>query len=607
MPESDLRPPRPPNDPAAAPTPVPDRGAGSRALVLGVIFLLAMLLRLCSLGSQSVWIDEAYSLRVAAQPVLSMLDETARDNHPPFYYLLLAGWMRLGPGTETWARLLSALLGLVFVAVFYFFCREIVPETTAQVATLLLALSPLAVWHSQDARMYSLMLVCVYLALTCFLIYLRRPTRGVLAGFVSTLILALYTHVYVAFLIPVILFSLVFNRREIPARSARNLLLGIAVAGAAYVPWAWVVFSAALHRAGFYKPITVFSIPYVLYAFSVGYSLGPSLAQMHRLARTVAIPPDQIWVVGVAALVFGGALLSGLVAVRRCRAGQARFLLLLFGVPLLLPVLVTLVSRIDFNARYALISFPAYLVLLALGLVSRRGVWLRIGLAGGVFLLMGFSLLNHYRDQKYSKEDARSAVQWIRSRSGPQDCVLVIGVYPAFHYYEGATDRSRWLDFRETERLPATEATLAQWSHQCPRLWFVTGRSWEEDPLDLAIPTLEKFFDRADEKSLSGIRIVEFRPRSEDGRGEAAETGTPGCRNVTSVSRTQPRTRTPARPAAHRRPNLFDDNRWPGGVILASVEPKTVPAGTVHGGISRSRRRGRCRRSSLSPPLHTAG
>jgi len=499
---------------AASPGSFLDPKARHLRLALGVVSLMALLLRFYSIGYQSVWIDEAYSLHVVAQPILSMIGETARDNHPPLYYLLLAVWMRLGPDTETWARSLSALLGLTFVTIFFLFCREIVAEPIALVATTLLALSPLAVWHSQDARMYSLMLVCVYLALTCLLVYLRRPNWGVFTAFVASLVLALYTHVYVVFLFPVIAVYLIWNRRTICTRSAWNVVLGLIMAGAAYLPWVWVVFMSAMHRAGFYKPISVLSIPYAFYAFSVGYSLGPSVAELHRSIRAVSIPQQQFGLITVTSFVFGITLLSGLVGVGRCRPGRDRFLLLVFGLPLLLPVLITLTSRIDFNVRYAAISFPAYLLLLAIGLVSLRGIWLRAVLGGGIVLLMGVSLLNYYTDQRYSKEDARAAVQWIKSRSTPQDRVLVIGVNAAFNYYQRPSVGSEWLDFREAERLAATEATLAQWSHEGQRLWFVTGRSWEDDPLDLALPTIRKYFDLVDEKSLPGLRVLELRSLS---------------------------------------------------------------------------------------------
>jgi len=511
------------------------------SLVLGVILLVAAILRLHSIGSQSVWIDEAYSLRVVAQPVSSMIDETARDNHPPLYYLLLAAWMHLGPGSDAWARLLSAALGVSFVAVFYVFCREVVQDPDARVATALLAISPLAVWHSQDARMYSLLLLTVYAALTLLLVYLRRSSPLVLVGFVLTLDLALYTHVYAAFVFPTIVLYLLAVRRTLPAGRIRTIVLGLCAAGLGYLPWVWVVYSTAMHRAGYYKPIGVLSVPYAIYAFSVGYSLGPSVAELHRGFRSFSLVPDQIGVVALTSLVFGVSFLLGLLGLKRCRPGMDRLLLLLFGVPLLMPVLVTLNSRIDFNVRYAAISFPAYLVLLSLGLRFRPGLRWNGVLAGGIVLLMGWSLVNLYTDETYSKEDARGAAEWIRARGEPQDCVLVIGINSAFDYYRGSAARSEWLDFRGEDRLAGTEATLSRWSHQCPRLWFVAGRTWEDDPLDLATPTLLKYFERVDQTHLTGIQIVEFRPRAIEGLGEIVEPRGRDFKSVAAVSNLQSR------------------------------------------------------------------
>ena len=133
-----------------------------------------------------------------------------------------------------------------------------------------------------------------------------------------------------------------------------------------------------------------------------------------------------------------------------------------------------------------------------------------IGMVG----LMGASLFNYFWDRNYAKEDARAACRWVETHGGPRDCVLVLGVRPAFQYYEGTALRSEWLDFRNRNQLANNEAVLERWARECPRLWLVLGRSWEEDPLELAVPTLGKYFDRVEETALTGVRVLEFQPRN---------------------------------------------------------------------------------------------
>ena len=186
---------------------------------------------------------------------------------------------------------------------------------------------------------------------------------------------------------------------------------------------------------------------------------------------------------------------------------------MLFIVPLILPVAVTLVSRIDFNARYAVTAFPAYELILAIGLVSLRPTALRYCSTAVLVILTGISLVQYYSDPSYAKEDARAAYQVVRDRLEKGDCVLVLGVNSAYRYYEEPPFRSEWMDFRSPERASRTEATLATRAQECRRLWFVSGREWEADPSGLALPCIEKYFERVDEKRLPGIRVVELRSR----------------------------------------------------------------------------------------------
>ena len=64
-------------------------------VLLGAILALAAVLRCGGLGRESLWLDEGYAVRVAASPAHEILAAAARETHPPFYYLLLHGWIGL--------------------------------------------------------------------------------------------------------------------------------------------------------------------------------------------------------------------------------------------------------------------------------------------------------------------------------------------------------------------------------------------------------------------------------------------------------------------------------------------------------------------------------
>jgi hypothetical protein len=278
------------------------------------------------------------------------------------------------------------------------------------------------------------------------------------------------------------------------------------------LPWAWIVATSALHTAGFYKRIGWFTIPYVFYAFSVGYSFGPSLNELHHIWQRSDLLASLGAGVTLAGVLFGMVFIVGVVRGRVYFGRNLAFAGMIFTFPILLPMLVTSLTRIDFNARYAIIAFPIFLLFVAGGLRALPGPLFRAIVGCVLAMLLLSSVINYFRNDRYAKEDSRGAYERVESRFGTGDCLLVIGVHPAFRYYAGVTLPMRWLDFRSDSRVAQNRGTLERWRSECGRLWFVSGREWESDPLGLARGSLEEFFTPVSESHLVGVRILEMRP-----------------------------------------------------------------------------------------------
>ncbi len=181
---------------------------------LAAIVVLAAALRLGTLGQQSLWYDEAFTpvhvLRASLPATLRNVVHT--ENTPPLWYVLEWGFTRaLGTGAVA-LRLLSALAGIATVPVAWAIGRELQgpPARRAAIATAaFVAVNPLLVWYSQEARAYGLFVLCAALALLCFLRALRSPSTRNLAWFALTASLALLTHYFAVFLaIPMALWLL---------------------------------------------------------------------------------------------------------------------------------------------------------------------------------------------------------------------------------------------------------------------------------------------------------------------------------------------------------------------------------------------------------------
>ena len=165
--------------------------------VLLVILALAAAIRWWVVDRDALWLDEGYSWWDAQQPLTALwtLVPTC-DPHPPLYFALLHGWIRLvGDGTVA-MRSLSLLLGLASIAVVYFAGRELdraLARRRASVesaigdrfgigafAALLFTLTPFQVYFSVEARPYALLcLGATMLTLACLTIVrcIETPSR----------------------------------------------------------------------------------------------------------------------------------------------------------------------------------------------------------------------------------------------------------------------------------------------------------------------------------------------------------------------------------------------------------------------------------------------
>ncbi len=99
-----------------------------------------------------------------------------------------------------------------------------------------MAVNPLFVWYSQEARAYALFTLLAALSILCFLRVLREPTAKGLAAFAVTGALALLSHYFAVFLlIPMCVWLLVLGDRE--RRYAILLAVGaIGAVGVALIP-----------------------------------------------------------------------------------------------------------------------------------------------------------------------------------------------------------------------------------------------------------------------------------------------------------------------------------------------------------------------------------
>jgi len=127
-------------------------------LCLILILIIGSFLRVVDLGGRDFWSDEVASYNWAKLGLLDMTQTLVSDSpHLPFYFYLLRLWLFLGK-TDSFARLLSSIFGILTLIVTYKFVRELFNNrTVALISTLLLAISPLHLMFSRMVREYALL------------------------------------------------------------------------------------------------------------------------------------------------------------------------------------------------------------------------------------------------------------------------------------------------------------------------------------------------------------------------------------------------------------------------------------------------------------------
>jgi mannosyltransferase len=211
---------------------------------LAALTLLAAALRLSTLDLQSFWYDEAFTPVHVLHPSLwaTLRSVSHTENTPPLWYLLAWADARvLGTG-EVALRLPSALAGIATVPVAWAIGHELEGPRTrgaALVCAALVAVNPLFVWYSQEARAYALVVFMGALAMLCFLRARRDPTTtdrssASMAAFALTGALALLTHYFAVFLLAPMALWLLYDRRT--RRAALPAVGALVLVGAALLP-----------------------------------------------------------------------------------------------------------------------------------------------------------------------------------------------------------------------------------------------------------------------------------------------------------------------------------------------------------------------------------
>jgi mannosyltransferase len=421
-----------------------------------LITLVGFGIRLTLLGEQSLWYDEGVSWMLSQMQLPDLFEWTAADIQPPLYYLLIWGSDILISDSEWALRFPSALFNTLTIPVMFALAGLLFPHSRRLplIATGITAASPLMVYYSQEARMYTLLTLTATLSgyLLVKLIVRHTPSArettinpGYALLYILVTTAALYTHYFAAFLITAhALYGLFVLWRW---RFSRPLLmqLALAIGGTTllFAPWVPVLF-ARLGDDPSYWPGAL-KLDEAVRKVLISFTMGETVLEQTALWFTGAF-------LGLLLITAVWSLVTQSSSQKTLPSGTYPhiFLWLWLLVPLLLILLLSYQSP-KFNPRYTLVAWPAFALILSLALdglhrphfpdIGRQ--LLQYSLLGLTYIFIvvsfTFSLSNWFTDPRFSKDDFQALAQFVRERRTADETVLLSSghLFPVWAYYYG--------------------------------------------------------------------------------------------------------------------------------------------------------------------------
>lgn len=481
-----------------------------RTLLPAAIFAVALAFDLYRLGAPSLWMDEAFSVQLARQPLSVLYSAFISGGEPNMilYHLLLHGWLALGalfgiPASEFFVRFPSAIFAALSTLVLFLLGRRFLNTWAGLVGAALYTLTGLVLTAAQETRAYSLELLLICVTWYALLTVLQRDTRPLRwwGIFVGGSVLVVYSHAFSMLLLlaQMVAFGLLLLLDTSWRARARRHLTEMLIALAAIVVLIAPFLYASRHGA------------------KNGWLPAPQIGALLSRVTSVALKSKlslavlaALVTLAVAALILsrlpvGRRVLSRLRSSSSPSAASAALqinetlpILVALACWLLIPTVVSYVLSQGpvrlFSSRYLVTVVPAACLLVGAGTALVRGRAVRIALGVGIVCAALVTVPGYYAHAQV--EDWRTPTRWLEARYQPGDglvaynnvqgCELPVDYYlqtddsPAHFTADapGVIDLARYGHgdpFAGFSNALHPDA-LAAYAAKHPRLFYIEGR-----------------------------------------------------------------------------------------------------------------------------------
>ncbi len=455
-----------------------------------LIIVSGLFIRIHHLGEESLWLDEGHSIRMAKLPVSQMVEEIAANKHPPVYFLALHGWISIFGDSEFSVRALSAIFGVLAIALLYQVASLLFDRTTSLLAALLLALSSFNLFYSQETRMYSLLTFLSLGSMYYFIKWLSGGKKWASVGYLVFSTLLIYTQNFGFFIIlaqNIYLAGLLLHPRSRSGTPLKSWIILQSLLILFYLPWMGILIKQILTMDSGSWSVPRPSWKGLLYSFKCFsgsfWLLGISLP----LAFYGVFPHPAGGDRGREDVV-SARVITDRDSERIC------FLSIWLLSLVLIPFLISQFGSSIYVHRATVLATLPWYILVARGINRIRFRYLRLVI---VIVIIGFSLFSikeyFIKDQK---DQWREAIDYIDTYTRKGDLIYLYGNSPyenVFSYYYkrcGLPDKSITVSVMPITGLSDDE--LAAVAKEFDRVWMILShvnnneiervrKVWEED------------------------------------------------------------------------------------------------------------------------------
>ena len=372
---------------------------------LAVALVTFITITLFNVTNAAIWFDEAFSSYLIQFSFADIAHYTSSDVHPPLYYWALKAWSWLFGTGEFGLRTMSIFFAAATIVVMFFLARRLFGRKVALVSLAFLALSPMLIRYSDEARMYT-MAAFIVVSATYLLIKASESKQrrwwvlyGVLVG------LGMWTHYFTAL---VWLAHWAWHAWATYGKGSsfkawwkrfftKDWVIAHIVAVGVFVPWLFFMLKqlTVVQASGFWIGSVSLDTP-TNYLTNVFYYLEHGQAQSWVALALIAI---------VVLLI----VLLPKVYKSFTKAEKSNFILIssIAWVPVILLFLASLPPlRPSFVERYLIPSIIAFMVFMAVVLVVGTKKWRPIFRALPILLIVAmmiFGITNVYKYGNYNK------------------------------------------------------------------------------------------------------------------------------------------------------------------------------------------------------------